>query len=46
MLDRLRGRSFRAARLPERVASLVEFADRVPTMTCWNFVAEMTKPGH
>ncbi|NML97105.1 phenylacetate--CoA ligase [Paraburkholderia sp. RP-4-7] len=45
-LERLRTHSFHAARLPGRVASLQEFAERVPTMTRSDLVAEMMKPGY
>jgi phenylacetate-CoA ligase len=45
-LDRLRAHPFHADRLPGRVASLEEFAERMPTMTRSDLVAEMTTPGY
>jgi phenylacetate-CoA ligase len=45
-LDRLQAHPFHASRLPSRVSSLQEFAERVPTMARADLVAEMAKPGY
>ena len=45
-LERLQAHPFHHARLPSRVESLAEFAERVPTMTRADLVAEMSRPGY
>lgn len=45
-LARLQAHPFHAGRLPARVASLAEFAERVPLMRRADLIAEMGKPGY
>lgn len=45
-LGRLQTQPFYAGRLPARVGSAAEFAERVPLMTRADLAAEMAKPGY